>query len=124
MLKLIMSATALFLIIYLLKEFFSKVFFRNNLSQEYTSGKRAEGKKYQYGQYVRVKATMSTCILCDDMFPPNININKYEGISVIITVSQTENAPHRYMHGIKIYANRKGKQYLKEVSSYIFSLYY
>lgn len=122
MLKIVVSASALFLFYYyLVKPFFNRIRIKN--SQKCLSGGKAEGKKYQYGPYVSVKKTSSNCFICKAKEPPdNIHIEKFKGISVIITVQERED--FLYTHGIKIYADRHGKKYLYEAIEYINSMYF
>lgn len=122
MLKLLISAAALYFIIYLFKNVFINAFLDLS-SKKYVCGKKGNGRKYQYGKYVSPKKTISNCVLCNKKYPPNINIDKFKGISIVITINEVEESTYRYIHGIKIYANREGNKYLDDISKYVFSLY-
>ncbi|WP_198468918.1 hypothetical protein [Acetomicrobium sp. S15 = DSM 107314] len=100
------------------------IVYKKNGAKKYVAGKKAEGKKYSYGHYVKAVQTVTTCFIYHSAIPPNeIGIIRYDGVGVVITVNQTNSDSDAYLHAIKIYADENGTQYIETVYNDIVSLY-
>jgi hypothetical protein len=79
--------------------------------------------KYQYGPFIKPIKTSIHCFISKTQDPPNnVDLTNYEGISIIICISNL-NKSGDYLHKVKIYANRIGKKYIDDAYLYIYNKY-